>query len=828
MVSACSGIINDRVYAVTPSSNSYTYSLNSTSFNGTSLGNGSECPTVTSFIYTTCTVISNPPTIVMVGTDSSGTAGTRLLQFSSNGSCQKSEKWYSITGMIQPVSVVPASCDSQPSVPCFAVLGISSSTRQYIIQYPTSLSFNSANPISIGAGDSSIHPVLALPPTDATKLYVIGYPTKDQILVLLNGIRISGQPSIVSTTTNIPYAATTTTTIAGYQASNKNNLIAPRAEPTYGSDSGNNGAGSSIRLEAAIENAGPAVTVGNNIVIVSSSSLSVDIISTSSYDSSGSLPITKLNIPPSSQVPNANSLKGIDSLTPLPAQNGDLSTIWINYDDGNGNHIQTSSQQPGLFGTSDGTGSGTPTGSIENAGGPSLSTGAIVGIVIGCVVGCILLALVCFFTVCRRRRQRQRQHVGANNANILLTEKTVSTPTTYASAPNKDDDTSAMSPTGNMHYHNNAIDNDDTPPTMMTSLTRKVNNNDSDGNYYEPSSTHETLLLQSFAYTLHKEAPSYAFFPQGYATRTATRTYNLQHTPSPRGQQSIECTIHYFPASSLPWFRQLINTNAGLQDHHRQAAMNHDDDNNDDDQETPSAAGLHTYDAITLSQPTAQGHYQYIWITSPFHQQHTLQSLLFDNTNGGHSVVDCTQFSFKAWSTLSMLKSLNYFHQCGWIHRKLNGACFFYDQASSVTEWRLTGFYQSIWYTGLPDDTSHGVSAAANNIIEWDECSAPECMASATTAMISYPSMDIWSLGCVLYSVATGKRAFQHLNEYQMVLRSGQLQTKITSMLDEVALVDDSFKELLRRMLHISPNARDSMQNLISYWIQVNQLDDDE
>jgi hypothetical protein len=439
----------------------------------------------------------------------------------------------------------------------------------------------------------------------------------------------------------------------------------------------------------------------------------------------------------------------------------------------------SSSHQPSLF-TSTSSGKDPTVTSpafepaTDSAGAPSLSTGAIVGIAIGCAVGAILLGLLgfCLWRSKRQKNQRlllqQQIHPGGGvyEADIalsdqhFLSEKLASTPT-YRSVP-------TVAPVSQ--------DNDDgaapfSATTALASLTRGINNTATfTDDYYEPTTTKDTLLLESFAYALHSDAPLFASFPQGYATRSATRTHSTGQHPS---STAIPCTIHYFPSSSAVWFSQLLQTATHLH----------------------TAQSLVTYDAVRLSTPTKHGGYQYIWITSPFHLDHTLDHLLFDDSSS--SMVDCTHFSFKAWSTLSMLRALHHMHSQGWIHRKINPTSFFYDQASTVTEWHLTGFYQS-------------TQSGAHTHDEWDDYSAPETGA--------HPSMDIWSLGCVLYTLATGKR----LGDMH------PLQTKLNTMLDEVAAVDASYRELLGRMLQINPDARDSLPNLIAYWTHTNGLDDDD
>lgn len=666
------------------------------------------------------------------------------------------------------------------------MLGVSSTDHQYKIQYAPAASFTTTTTnttvILPPTSDTTIHPILALQPNTVSELYVIGYPSKDQVIMRSNTYQDTNQPYGQGTDTvggGGSISPTVTSAIGGsplQSGTQSNGLLIGRAVPTNLATGVNDN--TILKLDSPIENTGPAVTVGGNIVVTSSNSLSVQVIPATMTLSSSNLAITKIEVnSDTAHAQPGSTIMGIDSLTSVAGQ-GD--SVWINYVDSRGGHVLSSSHQPYLF-TSSSSGEEPTTTSpplaSDSAGTSSLSTGAIVGIAIGCAVGGILLGLLGFCLWRSKRQKNQRlliqQQVypgsGEYEADIdlvdqhFVSEKLASTPT-YRSVPTAaplsldDGDVATVSAT-----------------TALASLTRGINNTATHkDDYYDPTTTKETLLLESFAYAMHPNAPLFATFPQGYATRSATRTLNTaQHSSS----TATPCTIHYFPSSSAVWFSQLLQTATRL----------HTDQ------------GLVTFDAVRLSTPTEHGGYQYIWITSPFHLDHTLDHLLFDSSSS--SMVDCTQFSFKAWSTLSMLKALHHMHSQGWVHRKINTTSFFYDQASTVTEWHLAGFFQS---------TQSRTHSNSNDDMVRDDYSAPETGARTC--------MDIWSLGCVLYTLATGKR----LGEMH------PLQTKLDAMLDEVARVDASYGELLGRMLQINPDARDSLPNLIAYWTHTNGLDDDD
>ncbi|KAF7722853.1 hypothetical protein EC973_002655 [Apophysomyces ossiformis] len=208
--------------------------------------------------------------------------------------------------------------------------------------------------------------------------------------------------------------------------------------------------------------------------------------------------------------------------------------------------------------------------------------------------------------------------------------------------------------------------------------------------------------------------------------------------------------------------------------------------------------------AFELRPQTLHG-YQFIWITSPCIPHQSLEHLL----SGTNRVVDIGEFPFKVWSVYSILKSVADIHAQRYVHLNLSPSCYFYEKASSVTEWRLAALDQSL---------CEGAEAI---IPQLNAYSAPELHNPNVTAN---PSADIWSLGCIVYTIATGKQLFDTAED----TLQPHIGAQIIKAWQEAGKVHQCFGELLEGMLQADPMLRLSADKLLTQWVTANALDDEE
>lgn len=292
----------------------------------------------------------------------------------------------------------------------------------------------------------------------------------------------------------------------------------------------------------------------------------------------------------------------------------------------------------------------------------------------------------------------------------------------------------------------------------------------------EPDATSSSTVLEKMGYLPVSGPANLQQQDNRHARRNFTKNGSLY-------------TLHYFSYTALDAFMRNIKTMGVAR----------------------SNRFIKQYDAFDLNTPTPRGGYRFLWITSPCTPDHSLEHILDPNT---YAPIDPHDFAFKAWSVFAMLEAVRDLHAQRIAHLSISPLCFYFENAETVSDWQLGDFDQA---------AINGETATNPRL---NVCSAPEMLTSAMSVkrrnyhrLVVSQAMDIWSLGCVVYQVATGKR-------FQMDLK--RLDALVAAACQEAGAVDHTFQVLLERMLQPDPVKRDTAENLAAYWKEANGLEDDD
>ncbi|KAI8139815.1 kinase-like domain-containing protein [Fennellomyces sp. T-0311] len=257
-------------------------------------------------------------------------------------------------------------------------------------------------------------------------------------------------------------------------------------------------------------------------------------------------------------------------------------------------------------------------------------------------------------------------------------------------------------------------------------------------------------------------------------------------------------TLHYFTQSTQGAFMRSVNTTCAID----------------------SPRVIQHQDAIALSQSTQPSGYRYLWITAPCIPTQSLHNALA----GQDKNVDLNDYPFKAWSTYALLEAVKDIHAANFAHLGLKPSCFFYaDPEDSISDWQVTGF-----------DQAHpaGERLTEARLNQW---SAPELFSTASSdnrrcfRQTVQTASDIWSLGCIIYTLATGRNLTIDLNHTAELSRRDrdQLYIRVTSACNEAGTINESYRTLLEGMLQPDPSRRSTAEHLADYWKEANGLYDD-
>lgn len=301
------------------------------------------------------------------------------------------------------------------------------------------------------------------------------------------------------------------------------------------------------------------------------------------------------------------------------------------------------------------------------------------------------------------------------------------------------------------------------------------------------------LFLFSGTYTSSADE-KVTYLRDGYAIRTFDADDGNRHT------------IHYFSSANLDTFIRSVYTVL-------QSSKNSTNDS------TPSKYIMKSERAIVLNRHTPNFNYQYIWITSPMIPEHSLYHLLFERKKW--TFIDHHNSDYKIWSIYAILKSIETLQRHKFVHLAIDLKAYYYDHELKATDWRLGNF-------GYAQPSS--VFTSRNHLLiptNHSSFTAPEIITQKTGNDLILEAADIWSLGCVIYTVATGGLLLFE-NDIQVknlvTFNNDMKQHLKTSLRDNIE--NEIFKNILEQMLQVDPKERKTITEVLAYWDSVYNMEE--
>ncbi|KAI9265263.1 kinase-like domain-containing protein [Phascolomyces articulosus] len=422
---------------------------------------------------------------------------------------------------------------------------------------------------------------------------------------------------------------------------------------------------------------------------------------------------------------------------------------------------------------------GNPIGDVPptsgNEGHSSNNAGTIAGAVVGSVVGLALILGLLIYFLKKHRKSRTREFESLRGGEKSQSSSAAAWPFVGNGGNATSSPVKQYGDIGNV------------------SSIRPVDVNAAELEALEPTSPMaDGAVVLGGLYQFTRESP--AFLDQ---QQTRIPKYAMRGIVYQNGGETY--TLHYFITSTRDAFIKNVTTTVALAN---------------------SSRVIQHRDAIAMSHPTRRSGYQYLWITEPCLPQQSLHYVL----TGSDKSIDIHEYPFKAWSTYAMLEALKEVHAANFVHLGLTPYSFYYTDPEQVSDWKITGFDQS---------HSIGERVSEAHLNQW---SAPELFATASRdnrrcyRQTVQPASDIWSLGCIIYTLATGRSLTIDLSQTAQLSRSDreQLYAHVNIACNEAGSVNDSYRTLLEGMLHPDPAKRNTAANLAAYWKEANGLYDDD
>ena len=196
------------------------------------------------------------------------------------------------------------------------------------------------------------------------------------------------------------------------------------------------------------------------------------------------------------------------------------------------------------------------------------------------------------------------------------------------------------------------------------------------------------------------------------------------------------------------------------------------------------------------------------------YEDNTHLHLVYENLNGNELSFQIRkngifEENYAARIMTQILQAIQYLHSNGIIHRDVKPQVITLEDHRESVRAIITDFSLSVQASGKP---------------QYTRCGSPGYMAPEIISGAGYThKVDIFSAGCILYTLITGKRLFKG-NTYQEVL-SKNIKCKVNYTNSAWKNISHPAKNLLKRMLSVDPSIRpDASQCLQSEWITSSRL----
>ncbi|KAI8890807.1 hypothetical protein K501DRAFT_328364 [Backusella circina FSU 941] len=401
----------------------------------------------------------------------------------------------------------------------------------------------------------------------------------------------------------------------------------------------------------------------------------------------------------------------------------------------------------------------------ENDG--KLSGGGIAGVVVGVVVFVFIIGTALFIL-----RKRRGKAVGLKTQHVINSQEIDSEKCSLKDFKDFSHTTSCSYDPKNMIY----IDGrpDISPLKYVQNVIDFADLSGEELQRVEPEAR-EKLVLFGGLYTSPETEPL-KDYGGGYAMRDFSTSYG----------QLI--TVHYFNENLLKPF---INSAYALSSF-----------------TLPSPHMVKHIRAIVLSQPTPKNKYRYIWITSPVKPEFSLYNVLLDKSLV-ETQIDKADINFQIWSIYSMMKSIEALHSHDFVHLNITPNAFFYEDPNEVTDWKLYGFDYAL---------KENVALEAYDL---NSSSAPELILE-TSSGFAKKEIDVWSLGCTIYTLVTGQSLFETTDQVKDLLSDGTaMSAHLEKAFETIGHANDTFEQAVRPMLQILPGNRKPITEIVQLWDQV-------